>query len=297
MTIDQHSAGGVREAAAELFRDNLPLIDRVIARVCRAGGLQDADADDFASSVKVALLEDDYAILRAWQRRSALATYLTVVIQRLLSDERMRARGRWEASAAARRGGPAAVLLETIVRRDGVPIEQALPRVQAIDPSLSRADLEAMLAAMPERIPRPRPMPLDVSDLGNVRSNDAADAALLEKESGRISEEMSRVVRDTLSSMPAEDRTIIRCHFGSEMSIADIARMLRLPQRPLYRRLEAIVARLRGALIASGVDARAAASLVGSSVQSLDFGFGSGKSEASPQSQMQGGPAGTGAAR
>ena len=296
MTSDQQ-AFGAREAAAELFRENLPLIDRVAGRVCRAAGLQDADADDFASAVKVALLEDDYAILRAWQRRSSLATYLTVVVQRLLSDERMRARGRWEPSAAARRGGPAAILLETIVRRDGLPIEQALPRVQAVDPSLSRADLEAMLSAMPERIPRPRAMPLDVSDLGDIRSGDAADTALLEKESGRVSEEMSRVVRNTLSSMPAEDRTIIRCHFGSGMSIADIARMLRLPQRPLYRRLEAIVGRLRNALAGSGFDARTAASLIGSSVQSLDFGLGNGKSESASQSEVQGGPAGTGTAR
>ena len=296
MTSDQQTFGA-REAAAELFRENLPLIDRVAGRVSGAGGLQGADADDFASAVKVALLEDDYAILRAWQRRSSLATYLTVVVQRLLSDERMRARGRWEPSAAARRGGPAAILLETIVRRDGIPIEQALPRVQAVDPALSRADLEAMLSTMPERIPRPRPMPLDVSDLGDLRSDDTADAALLEKESGRVSEEMSIVVRNTLSSMPAEDRTIIRCHFGSGMSIADIARMLRLPQRPLYRRLEAIVGRLRNALAGSGFDARTAASLIGSSVQSLDFGLGNGKSESASQSEVQGGPAGTGSAR
>ncbi len=295
MTTDAPSAA--REVAAELFRDNLPLIDRVVARVCRAAGLQDADADDFASAVHVALIEDDYAVLRAWQKRSALATYLTVVVQRLFSDERMRALGRWEPSAAARRGGPAAVLLETMVRRDGLPIEQALPRVQAVDPSLSRADLEAMLSALPDRVPRPRPLPLDVADLGNVRSNDAADGALLEKERGQVSQETSRVVRSTLSSMPAEDRAIIRCHFGSGMSIADISRTLRLPQRPLYRKLEAIVARLRGALVAAGVDGRTAESLIGSSVQSLDFGLGSGKSESPPQSDVQGGPARTGRTR
>ncbi len=274
---------------AEIFRENLPLIDRVIGRVCRAGGLRNADADDFASIVKVALIEDDYAVLRAWQQRSSLATYLTVVIQRLLSDERMRTRGRWEPSAAAGRGGAAAVGPETAVVPDGRPLEEALPLVQAIDPSLSRTDVESMLAAVPERAPRPRPVPLDVVELDSVSAPDAADAPLLEKEAERLSDQTSRIVREALATMPAEDRTIIRCHFGSGMSIADIARMLRLPQRPLYRRIESITTKLRGALVASGIDTRAAGSLVGSSVLALDFGLASGKTDLAPQSQEEGG--------
>lgn len=296
MNGDLDPAGSAQEAA-ELFRTSLPLIDRAIARVCRQGGLRDADADDFGSAVKVALIENDYAVLRAWQRRSSLATFLTVVIQRLLSDERMRARGRWEPSAAARRGGPAAILLETIVRRDGQSLEHALPLVQAVDPSLGRTELESMLAAVPERVPRPRPLPLDAAGLENVSAADAADAALLEKEAERLSAETSRVVRNALASMSAEDRTIIRSHFGTGMSIADIARMLRLPQRPLYRRIESITSRLRHALVASGIDPRTAQDLIGSSVQSLDFGFSSGKTDLPSQSDKRGGPAETGAAQ
>jgi RNA polymerase sigma factor for flagellar operon FliA len=292
-----HDPADSAQEAADLFRSNLPLIDRVIARVCRQAGVRDADADDFSSAVKVALIEDGYTILRSWQRRSSLATYLTVVIQRLLSDERMRARGRWEPSAAARRGGPAAVLLETIVRRDGQSIEHALPLVQAIDPALSRSDAESILAAVPERVPRPRPLPLNVADLSNVSAHDAADAPLMEKETERLSIETSRIVRSALASLPAEDRTIVRCHFGTGMSVADIARMLRLPQRPLYRRIESITGHLRRALIASGIDTGTAGSLIGSSVQALDFGLTSGKTELAPQSDQGGGPAESGAAR
>ena len=43
----------------------------------------------------IALLGDDYAILRAWERRASLGGYLTVVVQRLLSDERSRRLGRY----------------------------------------------------------------------------------------------------------------------------------------------------------------------------------------------------------
>jgi RNA polymerase sigma factor for flagellar operon FliA len=40
------------------------------------------EADDFASHPKLKLIEDDYAILRKFQGRSSLRTYLTVVIER-----------------------------------------------------------------------------------------------------------------------------------------------------------------------------------------------------------------------
>jgi RNA polymerase sigma factor (sigma-70 family) len=277
-----------RSEAARLFGENLALIDRVVARVCRQGGVAGADADDFSSVVRLALIEHDYAVLRAWQRRSSLATYLTIVVQRLLSDERMRTRGRWEPSAAARRGGAVAIALETAVRRDGQSLEQALPLVRALDPSLKREDAEAMLASVPERVPRPRAVALDdVVELVELRGSDTADAPLMEKETGRLSQQTSRIVRETLASLPAEDRTIMRCHFGTGMSVADISRMFRLPQRPLYRRIESLTARLRRALTASGIDVATAESLIGSSVHALDFGW-TGKTDAAPQSQQEG---------
>ncbi|HXA16926.1 MAG TPA: hypothetical protein VN380_08045 [Thermoanaerobaculia bacterium] len=58
------------------------------------------------------------------------------------------------------------------------------------------------------------------------------------------------------------------------MKIADISRMLRLPQRPLYRRIEALLERFRASLAAAGVDGSTAADLLQkSSVDTLDFGF------------------------
>lgn len=284
MTADLDRHGGAPEAPEALLRDNLSVIERVVDRVCRHAGLRDADADDFASVVNLALIEDDYAILRAWQRRSSLATYLTVVVRRLLCDERNRARGRWEPSAEARRCGAPAILLETLVRRDGRSFEEAIPLVRAIDPTLSRDDLAAILTRIPERVSRPRSLPLDDVDLQTLRSPDEADAGVRSQELNRLSAEASRVVRRTLASCSVQDKAIVRLHFGSSMSVADIARMLRLPQRPLYRRLDALLQQLRRALIAAGIDMGTAESLIGSAVQALDFGLGAGKSASVSQS-------------
>lgn len=294
-TEDDRSAVAAEGEAADLFRANLALIDRIAARACRHAGILGADADDFASEVKLALIDDRYAILRAWQKKSSLATYLTVIVQRLLSDERSRARGRWEPSAAARRGGPAAIVLETAVCRDGRPLEQVLPVVQAIDPSLSEADVRSLLATLPQRLPRPRQVELDPIVSAEVRAPESADAALLAHETARLSVRATDVVRRALALLPPEDRAIVRCRFGSGMSIADISRMLRLPQRPLYRKLESIIAHLRRELIASGIDSGSAESLIGSSVAALDFGLTPGKNDQAPET-TEGGPAATGTA-
>ena len=292
MNTQQGRSDDTYAAAEALFRENLGLIQRVIDRVCHNARLYDADAEDFASDVKLALMENDYAILRSWQQRASLGGYLTVVIRRLLSDERSRTRGRFEPSAQARRGGKAAVLLEKLVRRDGRPVDQAIPMVQAFEPSLSRTDIEAILARLPERAPRSRAALalIDDVDVESPRASDGADAAVTDRETERLSREASRVVQRALDALSQEDRTIVRMHFGSGISIADISRMLRLPQRPLYRRIESVLAHLRKALTAAGIDARTASDFIGSAVQALDFDLTERENGTASRSYVIGGP-------
>src|SRR5438477_2121633 len=128
----------IPNAAEELFRANLALVERVIGGVCRRAGLHGADAEDFASTVKLALIENDYAILRGYEGRAPLGAFLTVVVQRLLSREWMRLRGRWHPSAEAERSGAAAVLLEKLTMRDGRSLDEAIDIVRSAHPSLDQ---------------------------------------------------------------------------------------------------------------------------------------------------------------
>lgn len=248
-----------------LFRANLSLIDDVIDGVCRRARLRPEDAEDFASNAKIALMENDYEILRKYEARSSLKTFLVVVVQRLLVDERMRSYGRWHPSAEAKRMGEAAVLLETMLHRDRRTLDEAVPHVQALDPALARADVERMAARLPERgALRPRAVALDEE---TFVSSESADARALDAEARRLAERAGRVIRETLDAQPLEDRMLVRFHFGSSMSIAKISQMMHLPQRPLYRRLEALLRRLRGALTEAGIEGGAIDDL-----REMDFG-------------------------
>jgi RNA polymerase sigma factor (sigma-70 family) len=263
--------------ASLLFESNLELIDRVIAGVCSRARVFGADAEDLASDVKLALIENDYAILRPFEGRSSLSTFLVVIVHRFLIDQWTKRTGRWHPSREAERMGEAGVALEQIVRREQRSIDEALPIVQNLDPTLTRERIVAMESRLPARVPRQHPVALESAE-GRLAAVERADDRIRSLDVERLSDRTGRVICETLESMSVEDRMIVRFHFGSSMTIADISGLLRLPQRPLYRRLESLLQRFRRALIAEGIDARAVADLIGQVTRELDFGLTNGTS-------------------
>lgn len=215
----------------ELIEDNLELIDRLTRSVCRRCGVAVGEVDDALSAVTLALVEKDYAILRRYEGRSSIATYLTVVIQRLLSDEHRKKHGRWRPS----------------------PLALADDR-------------------LPQRPPQPREVPLQREEIQPLASSDRADAAALDRELRGLSGRANALLRETISAWPAEDRMLVRLRFESSLSIADAARLMKVPQRPLYRRLQSLLARLREVLMAAGVDSSAAGDLLGAT-NSIEMNF------------------------
>ncbi|HYH09254.1 MAG TPA: sigma-70 family RNA polymerase sigma factor [Thermoanaerobaculia bacterium] len=262
----------------ELLEANLGVVERAIAAICAQARLRDADADDFGAAVKLALVEHDYAIVRKWEGRSSFATYVTVVIRRLLVDQQ-RAAGRYFASGAAKRQGEAAVMLERLIARDHLSPEEAFPIVRRAHPELSSAELTAMTASFPVRAPAPRLVPLEPVDEERLPGQQRADERVAEHDVALRAQQASRVVREALASMSVEDRVIVRLRFVEDLSIADIARALGIPQRPLYRRLEALLATLRRTLEKDGLGEGSIGDLIGTAGERLDFRL-RGKTEA-----------------
>lgn len=263
-------------SARARFEANLDVIERAILRVCREGNLRGADADDFASTVKLALLSNDCAIVGKFEGRSSFATYITIVIRRMHAELR-RADGRWNPSADARRAGEAAMLLERLLWRDRREREEALMIAAAEHPQLTRAQLEGIADGLAERAPQPRLVALDAEyTLPDVsRADDRVVAGEIRQRSAHTNSVMRRV----LETFSTEDRVVLELRFIANRPVSDIARVLHLEQRPLYRRIEMLLGKLRDALRKAGVDASSVADLIGRAEVELDFGFKDGKSE------------------
>jgi RNA polymerase sigma factor (sigma-70 family) len=273
--------------SSRLFEENLETIERAIARVCRDARLDRANGEDFASSARLALLADNCAVLRKYEGRSSLATYLTIVVRRLLVDLR-RTEGRWYASAEAQRRGDAAVQLERLTVRDRRSFSDAAEIVRREHPQVTATELQEVAAALPPRAPRPVLVQVADGDEERFASGSTAGDLVDALDVVRRSKQANDAVRGAMAAMTPQDRVILHLRFSGNASIVAIARSLGLEQRPLYRRLEALLAVLRRALEATGVDAASAGDLIGTPDENLNFGLERKNEDVHPSHREEG---------
>ena len=262
----------MEQTAEERFLDGLEEIERAVRFVARRAGLGDADADDLSATVKLRLIEDDYAALRRFGGRCSLVTYVASIAQRVIADDWAHVHGRWQPSAEARRLGETAVVLEGLLRRDGRSLDEAVRLAQRVDPALTRTAAIELAARLPERAPRARLVPIeDTHDA--PAAGVSADERVTDAENAAASDAANRAVRETLRTMTAEDRIVLRMRFDEGLRVADIARMLACEQKPLYRRIDSLIRTLREALLRAGIDAVTASALIGTDASRLRFGL------------------------
>ncbi|HEU4559360.1 MAG TPA: sigma-70 family RNA polymerase sigma factor [Longimicrobium sp.] len=245
-----------------LLVQHLPFIRRNAAKLCHRHGLDADETDDFTSWATAKLVDNDYAVLRKFRGDSALTTFLTVVLAMLYRDYRVWRWGRWRPSAEARRRGPDAVALETLMHRDGYGMSQAVTMLRLRGKSgLSERELHELAAALPMRPPG-RLGDASDRDLPNQPSSATTDDAVRAAEAGAQRERLQAALARALEELPPEDALIVRLRFFENLSVAAIARTLEMEQKPLYRRLDRALARLRGALEAAGVSRQEVAELL-----------------------------------
>lgn len=246
----------------QLFVQHLTVVDRAVAGIARRHGLTRDAADEFGAWARLRIIEDDYAILAKFRGESSLATYLTVVIAMLYREYRVQEWGRWRPSAAAKRAGNVAVRLETLLNRDGLPLAQAAEILRSAGATtLTDRELAELAATFPLRAPL-RPVEYTEAPL-DAPATESADAAVEAEEQAAESNQAREALDSALSSLPTEDRLIVRMHFIDGMSVADIARGLALPQKPLYRRMDRALSALRATLERSGMSRDRVRSLAG----------------------------------
>jgi RNA polymerase sigma factor for flagellar operon FliA len=246
-----------RQTPEALFLEHLAWIDRVAAITCRQHGVWDADAEDFAGWMRMKVMEDDYAIIRNFRGESGLKTYLATVVTRQFYEHGRQRLGRWRVSAAAERLGPPAPALETLVHRDGYTLEQAGQKLRTAGrTTFSDAQLARLLNQLRDRTPlRPVQVPPATRDdvLAAAMASSRADERVIAAEARDERSQVMALVNRAVEELSAEDRIIAEMHLRDGFRVADVARALNLEQKPLYRRIDRLRARLRRFLEQEGV--------------------------------------------
>ena len=253
---------------------NLAAVRSAVAFACRRYGLDAEDAEEFASIVNLALVDRDYAVLRAWESRSSFRTYISIVVQRLALDYRIQTWGKWHASAEAKRLGALAVELEKLLVRDGRSLDEAVVSLERNYADVTRKSLQALADRFPERAPKRRRVDLEEADSVAVTHANAVEERVLQSERRSASERLSILVTREIADLPEQDRLVLQLRFEGGMTVAEIARSLRIDQKLLYRRIDHCMRELRARLERSGVASRDVLDLIGRDETVLDFALG-----------------------
>jgi RNA polymerase sigma factor (sigma-70 family) len=240
-----------------LFLDQLVVIDQVAQFIGRRHHL-DADAiEELQSAIRLKIIDNDYEVLRKFEGRSSMRTYLTAIVQRYFLDRRTALWGRWRPCALARRAGIPGVLLDQLLTRDGMTLDEAVIRVRERH-DVSDAELRRLAAGFPVRTPR-RFVGEEHLIAVPGDGTPAVDGALLQDEADRA----QLALDDALRALGEEDRLILKYRFVHGLPISQISRLTGLEQKPLYRRVEGLIKTLRGELDARGVGREHVTALIG----------------------------------
>jgi hypothetical protein len=246
----------------EIFLENLNYIEQVIAHSCRNSKFSPQEAEDFEGQVKLKLIEDDYAVIRKYRgdKGATLQTYLTIVIKRALLDYQDHIWGKHRASAEAKRLGPVAIRLEILMVRNRYSFEEACEILRTNEGvKMSVAELADLRAKLPHRVPKQvvGEDPLQFEPDRGLRP----DQQLLEKERELGRRRVYMGLKRALDTLPNDDHFLVK--LWVKFSIADIARIRQVDQKPLYRRMDKILDTLRKALERQGVRREGIKALLG----------------------------------
>jgi len=243
---------GERADYERLFLSELSTIQAALQSVGRRYYLPPEQVEELASEVHLQIIDDDYAVLRKFQWRSSLQTYLTVVVNRVYLDGLVKARGKWRSSAAARRSGPEAVIFERLMTRDGLSFDQACRVLQHMDRVPVDTHALARLAAdMPARTAR-HYVPADALEQIQSRAGDPA-LALLEADRIAAIARASEALAAELAALSEDDRLLVRRRFIDGARLLDVARETAQAPRIVYRRVARLLAVLRRRLERRGI--------------------------------------------
>lgn len=222
-------------------------IRQVVAELARGNHLAASEMEEFCAQVDRALERNDAELLRAYDGRSTWETYVRTVIMRLFVGFRAELWGAWQPSGAARRMGPAAMLLEELVARDRLPLDDAIEvmrRTHRVD--LSRRRLVQMateLGLVTDAVAA-------VEASAAVYADDAEDVRL------------RQALQDAMALVSQEDRLLLTLRFRDRQPLTRMAKLLRQDARPLQRRIDQVLDVLRTALATQGLAPRSLEALL-----------------------------------
>jgi RNA polymerase sigma factor (sigma-70 family) len=251
----------------DLYSQHADIVEAALAHTRRAHRLTSDAGEEFSSWARLRLIDNDCAILRKFEGRSSLRTFLITVVQRLFLDWRNAEWGKWRPTADARRGGAVAIELERLIVRDQLSFSEAASTLVARGVAESVEACEAAWTALPQR---PGRRVASEAALINVAAPGLASDDVMADERRARAALASVAMAAALAALSPQDQLIVRLRFHEGFTVARIAQLIHQDQKALYRRFERLFDEVRGAMMARGVSASDVAELLAHPAMELE---------------------------
>lgn len=240
----------------KFFENNLKHIEEVIKSICTRKGIYGEDAKDFASHVKIQLIENDYQKIREFRGKSNIKTYLNTVITRIYIDMKRKEQGRWRPSEAAKRVGNVGVILEELINKHGHSFEEAYEILTTNhNISISKDEAYALYCKLPEKTASG--MSIDKGDEPLSTISDQAlrpTEVLINRELNEKKARLLEIIEKIRPDLSPEDRLLLKMVFEDNRKISEIARLFKKERNEIDRRLKQILAKFKEGMLARGIN-------------------------------------------
>jgi len=208
----------------ELFHQSLEALPLILRGLGREKRLSPEELEDLRSDIQIKLLEDDYRVLRRWNRRSSFKVYLVTVVYNIWSDLVRGEKGTVRVSAAAKRLGPPAPELEMLLGRHGLKLDQAYQLIKSRFPGLSLGEAEKIAAQIN---PRPGRRFEGVDVVARLQDLEPTGDKRLELQEMFVKKhEALALMHQILSELPKHDRLLLVRVHAEGVKFSHIAKSL-----------------------------------------------------------------------
>lgn len=238
----------------EFFKSNLKLIEDVIKIICRRHNLDIDAEEDFASHVKLQLIENDYDKIKKFQGRSHFRTYLITVISRLFIDYIIKNEKKWRPSEKAKELGDIAITLEKMLFYHNMSFEDAFETITNNHGiSITREDAHSIAAQLKQRTPA---LTKNVGDklLSAIPHHETLpDEELVRKEAYEIKKKLVAIIDGIKLSLSADDCIILKMMFEDGFNLSAIGRALNISRSQIERRVKWILKTFKEGILSKGL--------------------------------------------
>jgi RNA polymerase sigma factor (sigma-70 family) len=230
----------------------LKTTERLAKTLGRRRGLSPEDAEDFAQDALLKVMDNDHAILRKFRGESSMATYLASVVSFYFKDWTNSRWGKYRTPKLGRRLGEPAITLHRLLVRDGLSFAEACEKLRTErGVGLTDAELAEIAAKLRLKF-RHQIESADV--LITVPAPDTADGNIVDQEKLALWQRIDETLRRWRADLTEQDALIAGYWIDDGLKFVEIAKLVGMPQKRVYERVDALRKQLRRLLEDGGID-------------------------------------------